>query len=92
MTLEVKECIMSKRVLTSIERNSAVFAYLFEELQLNGILEKLSHGTGTMIHKGFFIKCYWLSLKMQENTTTVTVLYNSNTLNILDSALSSPGF
>lgn len=46
--------------------------YLFEELQLNGILEELSHGTGTMIHKGFLIECYRLTLKMQGNTPTVT--------------------
>lgn len=60
-------------------------AHLFKELQLNGILEELSHGTGTMVHKGVFIKCYWLSLKMQKNTPTVRVLYNSNTFNSLDS-------
>lgn len=36
--------------------------HLFEELQLDGILQELSHGTGTMVHKGFLIKCYWLTL------------------------------
>ena len=78
MTLEARECIISNRVLTSKETQSAVLAYLFEELQLNCILEKRFHGTRTMIQKGFFTKCYWLSLKMQENTITVIALFDFN--------------
>lgn len=62
------------------------YANLFEELQLDGILEELSHGTGTMVHKGFLIKCYWFFLKTWENTESV-----SNTFNILFSVPSSPG-
>ena len=45
-----------------------VCMYLFEELQLNSILEELSHGTGSMVHKSFLIKCYWFALKMQKYT------------------------
>lgn len=55
--------------------------HLFEELQLDGVLEELSHGTGAMVHKGFLIKCYWLPLKTREWTPTVTI--KSNTIYIL---------
>ena len=54
-----------------------VSVYLFEKLQLDGIQEELSHGTGTMVHKGFLIKCYWLTLNRQERKSTVTLLYNT---------------
>lgn len=64
--------------------------YLFEELQLDGVLEELPHGTGTMSHESFLIKCYWLSLKRQRNRPAVTVPYNSITINILCSVSSSP--
>ena len=43
--------------------------YLFEELQLNSVLKELSHGTGTMIHKCFFIEIYWLPLKINKVTS-----------------------
>lgn len=65
--------------------------HLFKELQLDGILQELSHGTGTMVHKGFLIKCYWLALKMQESTQPVTILSNTNTINTLCLVASSPG-
>lgn len=69
-----------------------VYMYLFEELQLNSILEELSHGTGSMTHKGLLIKCYWLALKMQEYTYTVSVLYNTvikNTFNFYSVPIST---
>lgn len=49
---------------------------LFEELQVNSILEKLSHSTGAMVHKGLLIKCYRLTLKMQERRPAVTIKFN----------------
>lgn len=53
--------------------NKDVFCmHLFEELQLDCILQELSHGTGAMVHKSFLVKCYWLSLKMQKIMPTVT--------------------
>lgn len=68
-----------------------VCVYLFEELQLDGILEELPHGIGTMVHKDFLTECYWLALKMQESRAALMVLRNTNTFNILFSVPSSPG-
>lgn len=42
--------------------------YLFEELQLNGILQELSHCAGTMTHKCVFIKSYRLSLEKRKTS------------------------
>lgn len=60
----------------------AEHVYLFEELQLNGVLQELSHSTGAMIHKSLLIKCYWLSLKIkrqhngcQRKASTHYILY-----------------
>lgn len=37
---------------------------LFEELQLDGVMEEQFHGTGAMVHKDVLIKCYRLSLQI----------------------------
>jgi hypothetical protein len=41
--------------------------YLFEELQLDGVLQELSHGTGAVGHKDLLTERYWLSLKVHKN-------------------------
>ena len=45
--------------------SEGVCVHLFEELQLDGVLQELSHGAGAMADEGFLAERYGLSL--QEN-------------------------
>ena len=40
-----------------------VCVYLFEELQLDGVLQELSHSAGAMADEGFLAERYGLSLQ-----------------------------
>lgn len=55
----------------------SVSVYMFEKLQLDGIQEELSHGTGAMVHKGFLTECNRLTLNRQERKSTVMLLYST---------------
>lgn len=45
--------------------------HLFEELQLDGVLEELLHDAGTVVHKDFLVERDWLPLdEIQVNTST----------------------
>lgn len=43
-----------------------VCVYLFEELQLDGVLQELSHGTGSVGHEDLLTERDWLSLKVHK--------------------------